>query len=68
MLSTSGLAVDVRRPLLDDGLAVDAHRPPDILCSKLSNAGFQTFQIPYPHLSNIHTAVPGSVNTSWPVI
>ena len=46
MLFTSGLAVDVRRPLLDNGLAVDAHRPPGILCSKLSNAGFQTFHSP----------------------
>ena len=47
MLFNSGLAVDVRRPLLDnDGLAVDAHRPPDILCSNLSNAGFQTFHNP----------------------
>ena len=36
MLFTGALAVDALWPLHDnDGLAVDAHRPPDILCSNL---------------------------------
>ena len=52
MLFTSGLSVGAIRPLLDNnGLAVDARRPSDILYSNIFNARFQTFHNPWFYFS-----------------